>query len=73
MANFEAFCWNFSLSTNPEIGRSAVVHKFLITVSSTNSCNTAAAVAAGRDLEVQLLGQRKKPKTTPLSQVGIKC
>ena len=22
MAIFEAFCWNFSLSTNPEIGRS---------------------------------------------------
>ena len=23
MANFEAFCWNFSWSTNPEMGRSA--------------------------------------------------
>ena len=28
MANFEAFCWNFLLSTNPEIGRSDYVHFF---------------------------------------------
>ena len=27
MANFEAFHWNFSLSTNPEIGRSDMVIK----------------------------------------------
>ena len=27
MANFEAFRWNFSSSTNPEIGRSEYVHE----------------------------------------------
>ena len=29
MANFEAFCWNFSPSTNPEIGRSDYAADFL--------------------------------------------
>ena len=36
MANFEAFRWNFSMSTKPEIGRSARVESLGIKICNTD-------------------------------------
>ena len=71
MANFEAFRWNFSSSTNLKIGKSAT-SKLYLQHLFLPGCNLKASTATPGDIFVETEAARSDMKTSEVLKCGLR-